>query len=69
MKILYNEPHLSISVEDDGKGFAEGKTLHGIGLNNIGSRVRILNAVYKKEPIPVGTSFNIKIDTDKIAVN
>ena len=69
VKILYNEPHLSISVEDDGKGFAEGKTLHGIGLNNIGSRVRILNAVYKKEPIPVGTSFNIKIDTDKIAVN
>lgn len=68
IKMWYKNPDLSINVQDDGKGFYEETTIHGIGLNNIKSRIRILNAEWKKDPISVGTSFSIKINTDKILI-
>lgn len=66
--MVYNNPHLSIKVEDDGKGFLEGTAIHGIGLNNIRSRIRILNAEWRKEAVSLGTSFSIQINTDNILI-
>ncbi len=66
--MVYNKPHLSIKVEDDGKGFLEGTAIHGIGLNNIRSRIRILNAEWRKEAVSLGTSFSIQINTDNILI-
>lgn len=68
VRILHKSPNLSIHVTDDGKGFHEGSTIQGIGLNNISSRIRILNAEWRKEDIVVGTGFSIKIKTDKILI-
>lgn len=68
VKMVYRNPKMSINVTDDGKGFSEGSTIHGIGLNNINSRIKILNAEWRKEKIALGTSFSIKINTDKILI-
>lgn len=68
VKILYKIPDLTVKVEDDGKGFSKKAAINGIGLNNISSRIRILNAEWRKEDIVVGTGFSIKINTDKILI-
>ena len=64
--IKYEMPLITISVQDNGTGFSEGPTLNGIGLSNIDSRIRFLNAQIKKESHKQGTLFTISINLDDI---
>ena len=66
VKIRYEVPHITISVQDNGTGFSEVRTSNGIGLNNIKSRIRFLNAKIKKESHAEGTLFTISINLDDI---
>lgn len=47
MEITYNENILSIKIQDNGKGFKIGKAKAGIGLKNIRSRAKKINADLK----------------------
>lgn len=66
VEINYETPLITISVQDNGTGFSEVKTSNGIGLNNIESRIRFLNAKIKKESNAEGTLFTISINLDDI---
>ncbi len=60
------ENKLHITVEDNGIGFDPDVKSHGIGLQNIKSRVSLLNANLDIHSSAEGTSFNIEIYLDKI---
>lgn len=64
--INYEHPELKISVRDNGIGFRPQEISKGIGLNNIDSRIRFLNANFKKIEIEKGSWFIVDISLDKI---
>lgn len=68
VQIGFNEPMLSITVEDDGKGFdAAAKKDFGAGIKTIRERIHSLNGSIDISGKPnEGTSVYIEIDTTKI---
>lgn len=66
VSIIYEYPDLTIKVDDNGKGFDEIQKLPGIGLSNIESRIRFMNAYFRREDKVKGTTFIIKIDLRKV---
>jgi len=66
VSISYHTPILILTISDSGKGFTCTGHSHGIGFNNIESRIKILNGKFTKEKTKIGCAFSIKIDTDKI---
>ena len=67
IKIIYDRPHILISVKDDGKGFPLKSNSKGIGLSNIDSRIKFMNASVKKESGNNGTLFTISINLNDIS--
>lgn len=55
-----------ISVEDNGDGFTDSNIADGIGLSNITSRIKYLNAWLERETGPSGTSYLMVVEYDKI---
>ncbi|MCB4235204.1 hypothetical protein LDL59_09175 [Kaistella anthropi] len=66
IEINYHHAELKISVRDNGIGFQPKQISKGIGLNNIDSRIRFLNADFKKIEIEKGSWFIVDISLDKI---
>lgn len=66
IEIKYHHPEIKITVWDDGIGFLTQEISKGIGLNNIDSRVRFLNADFKKLETQKGSWFIIVISLHKI---
>lgn len=66
VKILNNNRNIMIQVADNGHGFTLNNNEKGIGLSNIDSRIRFLEARIQKESNHLGTSYHIQIGTDKI---
>lgn len=66
VQINANKDILHITVEDDGKGYDTVSVSHGLGLNNIKSRVEFLNAEMEVKSDSNGTSNIITIDLNKI---
>ena len=64
--INYAKPYLTISIRDNGTGFSDEEIINGIGLSNIDSRIRFLNAQIEKESSAQGTLFKISINLDDI---
>ena len=62
VQMNFHENDLFITVEDNGVGFDIKKIQTGIGLKNISSRVRYLNAKLDIDSGSNGTSFQINID-------
>ena len=62
ISIILHENYLNLIVEDNGVGFDFKKTIKGIGLNNISSRIKSMNGSLdidsSKEK---GTTININI--------
>ncbi|MBT1705494.1 sensor histidine kinase [Chryseosolibacter indicus] len=52
---------INIIYEDDGVGFSYNPVQHGLGLDNIESRIRSVNGSLKFESGKFGTSYNIDI--------
>ncbi|AZI68193.1 sensor histidine kinase [Kaistella daneshvariae] len=69
VEILHEEPYLLITVKDDGKGFDMRAVSTGIGLSNILSRVRFLNARLKRDSSPAGTQFMITVNLHHFSEN
>lgn len=67
VEIINNEPNIYLKISDNGKGFCENINSKGIGLSNIDSRIRFLDAELYKKSDENGTSFDIHINTDKIS--
>ena len=65
----YQKPHLKMVVKDNGKGFSNKDISPGIGLSNIDSRIRFLNAKLMKENSKSGTVFVIEINTNLVPNN
>jgi len=61
-----NKNELHLTVEDDGKGYDVKAITHGLGLNNIKSRIEFLNAEMNIQSDAKGTSITIDIDLNKI---
>ncbi len=57
---------LHLTVEDDGIGYDTSLVTHGLGLNNIQSRVEFLKADMDVQSDKEGTSVVINIDLNKI---
>ena len=66
VEIDFAFPYIHILVKDNGKGFSSETISKGIGLSNIDSRLRFMNAQVKKDSSQKGTSFQITINLDKI---
>ena len=66
LEITYHKPALRIVVKDNGKGFSTKEIDPGIGLSNIDSRIRFLNAKFVKEDVGQGSKFIIDINTDQV---
>lgn len=66
LDIFYEKPKMRIILEDNGKGFSQDPTSKGIGLSNIDSRIRFLNARLVKENTKAGTRFIIEINTNLV---
>ncbi|WP_282135608.1 tetratricopeptide repeat-containing sensor histidine kinase [Seonamhaeicola maritimus] len=66
VQINFNDENIHITVEDNGKGFNIKKVTHGLGLNNIKSRIEFLNAHMNLKSDSKGTSVTIDIDLNKI---
>lgn len=66
VEITYHKPALRIVVKDNGKGFSTKEINPGIGLSNIDSRIRFLNAKFVKENVGQGSKFIIDINTDQV---
>ncbi|ACU07413.1 Sensory box histidine kinase [Flavobacteriaceae bacterium 3519-10] len=64
--IWHHAPYFTVTVTDDGKGFSQNGNTPGIGLSNINSRIRFLNAGIKKETTAIGSKFVIEIDLRKL---
>lgn len=65
VEIINHDPETIIKVSDNGKGFSANQNSKGIGLSNIDSRIRFLEAQIFKESNKKGTSFTIQINTGK----
>jgi signal transduction histidine kinase/Tfp pilus assembly protein PilF len=62
VQVLRHEEHLTLTVEDNGKGFDAQSTGNGVGLGNVRSRVNYLNGQVDVVSSPgAGTSVNIQI--------
>ncbi len=62
VQVMRTGEHLTLTVEDNGKGFAPQGTAKGIGLGNVRSRVNYLNGHTDIVSSPgTGTSVNIRI--------
>lgn len=69
LEINFEDPILTINVKDNGKGFLFDENTDGIGFSNINSRIKFLNASFKKEKTDTGSSFIIKVNTNYIKQN
>ncbi len=67
VQLLGEAPRLSITIEDNGKGFDPGALKEtGIGLKNLASRIQLLRGSYEVHSTPgKGTSVYIEIDVSK----
>lgn len=64
---LLNEDRLTITVEDNGKGFSPGEVQHGMGLKNLESRVKSIDGEFQIESFPgKGTSIYIEFDRSRL---
>lgn len=64
ISMKFEDEHLNISVEDDGKGFKQDEAIAktGNGLKNVRNRVAALNGTTKIKPIPsIGTKIEVSI--------
>lgn len=66
VQLNFHDDELSITVEDNGKGFDNEKAQEGLGLKNIRSRVDFLNAQLDLTSNQSGTSFHITIDLNSL---
>ncbi len=66
VQINHHEDNLSITVEDNGVGFDTRIRSTGIGMQNIESRVSILQATLDINSTNKGTTFTIELDLNKI---
>ena len=66
VEIINNSLGVTISVEDNGKGFSGQGISPGIGLNNINSRVSFLNAELHRKSNSQGSLYTLYIDSDKM---
>jgi signal transduction histidine kinase len=66
VQINAKKNNLHITVEDDGKGYNTDEITHGLGLNNIKSRVQFLNAEMDVKSDAKGTSIVIDINLKKV---
>lgn len=66
VQINFHEDELSISVEDDGKGFDPHSVHKGIGLKNIRSRMKLLQGELDIKSSETGTSVHILVDLKKL---
>lgn len=66
VEIIHHHPHITVSVQDDGKGFVMSKNGKGIGYSNIASRIRFMNAHFKKVNSEKGSAFIISINLDNL---
>ena len=66
VKIDFVFPHIHILVQDNGKGFSADSVSKGIGLSNIDSRLRFMNAILEKNSSEKGTVFHITINLNEI---
>lgn len=66
VEIIHHHPYITLMVEDDGKGFVMSDNDKGIGLSNIESRIRFMNAKFGKLSSETGSSFKIEINLDNI---
>ncbi len=62
----FHEDEISVSVEDNGKGFDPQISYEGIGLRNIRSRVRLLHGELDMKSSEKGTFIHILIDLNKL---
>jgi signal transduction histidine kinase len=63
IQLNYRPDVLTLTVEDDGKGFTNDKTNEGIGLKSIKSRLKVMNGEMEiHERHPKGTSVNIQVN-------
>ncbi len=64
IQLIQHEDHISLLVEDDGKGFNESNKSKGIGLKNIEVRLALHNGELTLDTrLSRGTSINIRIPT------
>ena len=66
IEISHHQSELKISLRDNGIGFSTKEISKGIGLSNIDSRIRFLNADLKKIETQKGSWFIIDISLGKI---
>ena len=66
VQIIHHHPYITLTVTDDGKGFVMTRNDRGIGLSNIDSRIRFMNAKFTKLDTETGSSFRIEINLDNI---
>ncbi|MGZ8564566.1 MAG: sensor histidine kinase [Kaistella sp.] len=66
VEIIHHHPYITVTVQDDGKGFVMSDNGKGIGLSNIESRIRFMNAKFDKLSSETGSSFKIEINLDNI---
>ncbi len=65
VQIIGHKDHLTLSIEDDGKGFNKSKLISGIGLRNIKSRIEQLKGNFLLDTsLNKGTSILITIPTN-----
>lgn len=62
VQINYQESFMLLTIEDDGIGFDVATTKEGIGLQNIKSRVQLLEANMNIDSSASGSNFEIEID-------
>lgn len=67
VQINLNEHVMHITVEDDGIGYDTNAVTHGLGLQNIQSRIKFLNGEMDVKSDHKGTSIIIDINLAKIA--
>ncbi len=66
LQINYHDTYLILQVEDNGIGFNVEKIKTGLGINNIKSRLALLETSYNLESSSKGTLVTIKLYYDKL---
>jgi len=62
IELVFEEPHLFLSIQDDGKGFHPTATKKGVGLRNIKSRAELIEGKLDITSEPgAGTLINLKV--------
>lgn len=69
VEINYDFPVIVVIVNDNGKGFSAKEVRKGIGLSNIESRIRFLDAKLIQFSDKNGTSYSIEINVKRIHKN